>query len=169
MSGRNSCSPYPSLPPSLLPQVWTVEQYITGYDRTWGVALFIFNFMNITDTELDREALQKMAVTHKENEARLKEGGKKGGSAGGGGAAAAAVVDLRALPTFRALDDGETPLLLMRFVGQRLITVVNASFEKAFFSSAEIEAQREAASMILEFVLAKVRSPPSLPPSLPLT
>jgi len=111
------------------------------------VALFIFKFLNITDAELDREALQKMAVTHKENEARLKEGGKEGGREGG-------VVDLRSLPTFRALDDGETPLLLMRFVGQRLITVVNSSFEKSFLSSAEIEAQREAASVVLAFDLA---------------
>jgi hypothetical protein len=125
-------------------QVWTVEQYITGYDHTWGVAGYILKILKVTDEELNRAALSTMAEAHKILEQRP--------STDGSGS-----IDLRSLPTFRVLDDGETPLLLMRFKGQRLTTVVNAAFESSFFTSAEIEAQRKAASMILEFVLAKVR------------
>ncbi|EWM20546.1 hypothetical protein Naga_100685g1 [Nannochloropsis gaditana] len=123
-------------------RVWTVEQYITGYDHTWGVAGYILKILKITDEELNRAALSTMAEAHKILEQRP--------STDGSGS-----IDLRSLPTFRVLDDGETPLLLMRFKGQRLTTVVNAAFESSFFTSAEIEAQRKAASMILEFVLAK--------------
>lgn len=113
--------------------MWAVEQLITGgggQDRTWGVGEFIRRTMGLTDADLDTEALKQLAAAHLvcvwvcvelgsarhtvylyslsiDQEEEAAAALAKAGKGEADQKAEPAELDLRALPTFRALDDGE--------------------------------------------------------------